>query len=173
MEVARKVVEVTKFLNIKKRVENTTRIVIFLTNFELSKHGTKSVSTMSLALELSSVLIVDLPFSVLTQKPLRHERESETTWISAEVRRQAQARWRYVISNVMLNVYVWRQYSTSQPLLEPWGERCLTTLTTAAKKTVEGKYSNEVPLPSRDFPVHPCWNDTFALWRDLFLAGLR
>jgi len=67
MEVARKVVEVTKFLNIEKRVENTTGSVVFLTNFELSKHGTKSLSTMSLALELSSVLIVDLPFSVLTQ----------------------------------------------------------------------------------------------------------
>ena len=78
------------------------RSVVFLTNFELSKHGTKSLSTGSLALELPSVLVVDLPLSVLTQKPLRHARERETTWISVEVSRQAQARWRYVISYVML-----------------------------------------------------------------------
>ena len=55
------------------------RSVVFLTNFELSKHGTKSLSTGSLALELPSVLVVDLPLSVLTQKPLRHARERETT----------------------------------------------------------------------------------------------
>jgi len=29
------------------------------------------------------------------------------------------------------------------------------TLTTAAKETNAGKCSNEIPAPSRDFPVHP------------------